>query len=157
MIKIKEENKRPNNSSSSRNIKLTSRLHDVSEIKISKKGNNYFLVILDNLKVPFFKRDPADLEKLRNDIVGNIGKTAEIWTTPSGYGVSIDFNGEESGSNQREQTDSSLISLVECPNCKERMLWSIPELGKMVNKTVTNLKDIHTLLLRYGVDNEKEE
>jgi hypothetical protein len=56
--------------------------------------------------------------------------------------------GEESGSNKEEQTDSSplFFTVMKCPNCGEEMEWIRPELLQLQRKIKHHFQELYSAL-----------
>jgi len=56
--------------------------------------------------------------------------------------------GEESGSNEKEQTDSSplFFTVMKCPNCKEEIEWIKPEAKETFDKLIYYILQAEVLL-----------
>lgn len=160
---MEERNKTPTRYSSSKNIKLTGKIASVTDIRKSKKGNPYFLVTLDGVKIPFAKKNVSEIESKAQWFKDSIGEQTTIEVTQSGYGENVEESKEQSEPADSKTDSDDLcspydiqvpkptsITLMKCPKCNEPMTWFKPELVVICHNVKKYIKDLEKLLLDYS-------
>ncbi|MEM7825535.1 MAG: hypothetical protein QW412_01595 [Candidatus Aenigmatarchaeota archaeon] len=140
-----------NRYSKQENIKLSSViLSDISDIKESKKGNKYFLVELEKVRIPFFRKEYKQLENLRNSLNEKIGKQVNISITKTGFGVDVE---DASAENIKSETEASVfIPVLKCENCGEYTVVFRFELKEAYSKIKEGIEKLDSLLLKNKSD-----
>lgn len=145
-----------NKYSKQENIKLSSViLSDISDIKESKKGNKYFLVELEKVRIPFFTKDYKQLEDLRNSLNEKVGKQVNISITRTGFGVDVE---DASAESTRSETEASIfLPVMKCMNCGEETVVFRFELREAYSKIKEGVEKLDSLLLKNAISKENDK